>query len=51
MYVTNLKIENDTLFIVVNEDLYETEVYTEALMHMGCMVEIDPEVSNVIVKT
>ena len=32
MYVTNLKIENDTLFIVVNEDLYEAEVYTEALI-------------------
>ena len=51
MYVTNLKIENNTLFIVVNEDLYEAEVYTEALMYTGCMVEIDPEVSNVIVKT
>lgn len=50
MYVTNLKNENDTLFIVVNEDLYEAEVYTEALMYTGCMVEIDPEVSNVIVK-
>ena len=44
------QIENDTLFIVVNEDLYEAAEYTEALMYTGCMVEIAPEVSDVVVK-
>lgn len=50
MNVTNLKIENDTLYAVVNEDLYEAAEYTEALMSTVCMVEINPEVSNVVVK-
>lgn len=50
MNVTNLKIESDTLYVVVNEDLYEASEYTEALMYTGCMVEIAPEVSDVVVK-
>lgn len=50
MNVTNLKIENDTLYVTVHEGLYEAVVYTEAIMSTCCKVEIEPGVSNVIVK-
>lgn len=50
MNVTNLKIENDILYVTVNEGLYEAVEYTEAIMTTCCKVEIDPSISNVIVK-
>ena len=50
MNVTNLKIENDTLYVTVHEGLYEAVVYTEAIMSTCCKVEIEPSISNVIVK-
>ena len=50
MNVVNLKTENDTLYVTVNEGLYESEVYTEAIISTCCMVEIEPSISNVIVK-
>lgn len=51
IYVTNLEVQNDTFFITVHEKSPGPgEAVTQAFEYPGCMVEISPKPSNIMVK-